>query len=131
MKIKKVMSDKHPQPIYELGDVDITTPEEEYFLMEYYKKLKVLQKDYKDSDEILYTKIPVGFAILNGLLSLEILFHSKSLTTCKFYEKRDVKNIKHTLEEIIEFEVTEKNTELNKELLNRLISFYRTTENKI
>lgn len=108
------------------------TKEEETFLQVYTDKLKTLQSLADAKEDIVYTKIPMTYAVLNKLMILNLAFHPLSLSNRKSFET-PISNstaIKKTIEEIIVFETTKNKTFLTSEELAKVIKHFRGLEKK-
>jgi len=102
---------------------------EKKFTSAYHSRLNKLQ-EICDDTKIVFTKIPLPFALTNNLYFVELLFHPLSLTkktgdrTPVFAKDEIIK----TLESIILFELSKKEEEcqLSSEQLREVIKVFRS-----
>lgn len=102
---------------------------EKEFTLQYHNKIKRLQ-DKCEEGVMVYTKIPLSFALLNDLCFHELLLHPLSLSKHNNYERPDLSSdiLKQTLEEIIIYEISQDINEghLTSNQLHSVIKHFRT-----
>ena len=76
-------------------EFDLISEEQKEFVEQYYIKLK-REQNKMDESLILYTQIPMAYAVRENLCFLELLFHPECITTRKYFEEQVEDNIKPT-----------------------------------
>ena len=108
-----------------MEEVELISREEKEFIEFYCNKIKSLQHD--DNNSIVYTRIPITYAIINKLFSPSIIFHPISLAYKAKEEALSLSlvEIKQAIEEIIVHELTSKEPSLERKELDKLIKHFR------
>ncbi len=97
------------------------------FTLAYHSRIKKLQEICEDG-VVVYTKITLSFALLNGLCFNELLFHPKSLGKHSSQDRPDLSQeiFRKTLEEIIIYEVSQsiEKSRLTSQQLHQVIEHF-------
>lgn len=103
------------------------------FVRDYSKKIKALQdlEDELNSKLKVYTKIPFDYCVIYKLYILPIIFHPVSIDYRQSYQKPTWDKVCQTFQEIIEYELTKKPSQLTSEELEMAIFHYRNSQTLI
>lgn len=106
-----------------MADIELISKEEKEFIQQYYNTLKFYQEQ---SSKVVYTRIPMTYAILNKLPLKSVVFHPISIVYAEKPETLDFDHIKNTIQEIIEFELYADECVLSGSELTLLIKHFKT-----
>lgn len=109
-----------------MAEIELISKEEQEFIRQYFSTLKSFQD--KNSEQVVYTKIPMSYAILNKLSLKNIVFHPISIGYAEQMGSKimDLDVIKKTIQDIIEYELYTDENVLTAAELQLLIKHFQT-----
>lgn len=107
-----------------MADIELISKEEKEFIQLYYTTLRSYQE--RSANKLVYTRIPMTYAILNKLPLKTVVFHPISIVYAEKLEQPTFEHIKKAIQDIIEFELYAEECLLSGSDLTLLIKHFKS-----
>lgn len=109
-------------------EIEKISDEEKEFIEQYTVRLQQEQDKVNAEEFIVYTKIPMSYAVKNKLPYLSLVFHPCSLARRKYYDPEETDWGYVIFENVIVWELAQEKTYLSQKELNAVIKHFRILE---